>query len=350
MNIVKIVICFLMQILLFFQLGYLVNTVFMKQKKTENFAKLLVLGFLSYFSLFQIIAFPMILLKIRLSTLSVVWGVISLAILIIPIFKREYRQMFSQIKIEFHIIGVIAAALVIFQVIYAVAYPFFGWDTLSYIGRINAALRTDTMFLYTGDEGIPYPYLNFKHCLSTYYMNSAVFCQIFHLSGYLFQNYVGGSICILFAYLEIYTVTEKIINKKIAVWTVVFLSVLRFFFSTWATTDSFLLARSYESKAYCGNVVLPLIFGTCIMLWKDYHDKNSWKLLFLSLLSSVPISMSCIVSAPVLMLCMIIPLVITEFDKIIIKRMLLCLIPNTVWCILYTLYFIKIIQINGVIV
>lgn len=350
MNSVKIGICFLLQILLFFQLGYLINAIVMRQKNIESYTEQLLIGFLSYFSIFQMLAFPMILLKIQLSTLSMIWIVIGLAILILPFFYREYRKQFSKMKIELNITLIIAAFLVLFQVVYTVTYSYFGWDTLSYVGRINAALRTNAMFLYTGDEGIPYTYLNFKHCLSTYYMNSAVFCQIFHLSGYLFQKYVGGSICVLFAYLVVYFVTVRIMNRNIAEWAVVFLSIIRFFFSTWATTDTFLLSRSYEAKAYCGNIVLPLIFGVCIILWKDYHDKKSWKLLFLALLSSIPISMSAIISAPVLMVCMIVPLFIIKFDKVILKRMLFCILPNTVWCVLYFLYLLKIIRIPGGIV
>ena len=348
MNILKIVICFCVWIFCFFQLGYLVNVIVMKRKEIENYAEQLVIGFLSYFSLFQIIAFPMILLKMKLSSLTRVWGVIVVAILILPLFLKNYKGLVWKKKTDFNIVLFIAIFLVVCQIFYAVFYPYFGWDTLSYVGRINASLETDTMFLYSGDEGIPHPYLNFKHALSAFYMNSSVFCQIFHLSGFLFQKYVGGSICVLFSYLVFYIVIVRICDRKTAAWALVFLSLLRFSFSGVATTDTFLLTRSYEAKAYCGNIVLPLIFGICIMLWRDYNDEQNWKLLFLTVLSSLPISMSAIVSAPLLIICMIVPLFIVEFDKVILKRMIICLLPNAVWCFLYLLYFLKIIRIQGV--
>lgn len=348
MSILKILIGFLIQMLCFFQLGYLVKATLLKHHDIYSYSEQLVIGFLSYFSLFQLIALPMILLKMKLSVLTVVWGMIMLILLIIPFVFRDYRERFPQIKFRCDIVLTIAIFLVLYQVIYAVMYQSIGWDTLSYIGRINAALETDTMFLYTGDEGIPYAYINFKHILSTYYMNSAVFCQILHLPGFLFQKYVGGSICIIVANLVVYVVTGKIFSREIALWSVVFLSFIRFFFHTWATTDTFFLTRSLEAKAYCGNIILPLIFGVCIMIWKDYKDTYSWKLLFLAAMSSLPISMSAILLAPALIACMIFSLFLVKFDKVILGRMIICLIPNGFWCFLYFLYTLNIIQIQGV--
>lgn len=348
MDILKIIISFLLWMYCFLSFGYLVKVTFLKRYNVENISEWMIIGLFSYFILFQLVAFPMILLKMKLSTLSMVWGMIILAVLIVPFFMKDYRDKLRHIRIRFDIIFCLAVFLVVYQMIYAVTYQYIGWDTLSYIGRINAALETDTMFLYTGDEGTPYGYIDFKHALSAFYMNSAFFCQVFRLPGFFFQKYVGGGICVIFANLIVYIIVKKIFNGRIAAWSVIFLFFIRFFFYTVPSMDTFLLIRSYESKAWGANIILPLIFGICIMLWKDYKDMYNWRLLFLTAMASLPISMSAILTCPVLIVCMIIPLFIVKLDKVILKRMAICLIPNAFWCLLYLLYVLKFIRIPGV--
>lgn len=122
MNILKIIISFLLWMYCFLSFGYLVKRTFLKRYNVENISEWMIIGLFAYFALFQLVAFPMILLKMRLSTLSMAWGMIVLAVLIVPLFMKDYRDKLRHIRIRFDIISCLAVFLVVYQMVMIYSY------------------------------------------------------------------------------------------------------------------------------------------------------------------------------------------------------------------------------------
>lgn len=319
-------------------------------KRKSSLVENLVLGFFTYFALFQMFALPLILLKQHLTLLMVLWLAVSAIVLILGVAvlykerKKERRQERIIIKSTQVICYLAMAVLVLFFCYFTAIQNYWGWDTAFYIGTVSTTVDTDTMYLINGESGVAENVLPLRYALSGFYMNSAVFCKLTGITAVYFQKYVMGTLCVLLYFSVLYLVGQALFQKCIMktagfLWAA---GILNLFFVSEYTTSQFLLLRAYEAKAYCANVVVPAIFWLLLLLHKDLQNKGNWKALFIVMAASVPVSMSAILIAPAMTGIAVLGESIVNKSRKIFAYGVLCILPNAVYLVVYLLYTLDI--------
>ena len=142
--------------------------------------------------------------------------------------------------------------------------------------------------------------LELRYALSSFYMNTAWISQITGISALVLQKYVTGVLCILLTNAVVYSFAMEVFqrDKKKSAVLVTITIILTIFWDVYDTTAQFLLLRNYEAKAYCANVVLPMICYLLYRIWKNSEDHRNWMELFLVAFASVAVSMSSVVLVP----------------------------------------------------
>lgn len=341
---------------IFGAMGYLISYLI---KFQTNILEKVFLGFLGYFSLFQFIALPCIALKQSLTMLTTLWlivlGVLTICVLVLlykeRIAKKEIvsRQKKIALPKKTEWLYICAGLIFLVFVCYFTAIQnYWGWDTAFYIGTVSTTLDTDTMYLYNGETGAMEYVVSFRYALSTFYMNSAVFCKITGISAVMFQKYVMGILCVVMQGLILYLTGKRIFENKLekAVLFAVTAGVLNFFFVSEFSTAQFLLFRSYEAKGYCANVVIPAVFLALLTLHQNVNKKENWKVLFLVMMASVPVSMSAILIVPMMVFAALAAEFIVTKNRKVITCGIVCMIPNGIYLIIYLLSTLQILEIR----
>lgn len=314
----------------------------------------LVLGFFTYFALFQVLYLPCMALKLRLSVMGTAWLVFCLgagvlaAVLCRKMWGvaflagcRRKRRHKGQL-----LLAAFTLLLLAFQIYYMVRYGYNGYDTQYYIGAVGTSVHTDSMFVYNAVTGMKEKALPLRYAMSGFYMNWALWCQAFHLTPVLFMRYTVGALCALLANSVLYELGRLFFDKKKAengCWMVMIGIGLNFFFRTMYTTSEFLLLRSYEAKAYCANVVLPALFLVCMWIWKKRDHRKWWIYLGILTAAADTVSMSALTTAPALVGGLLLGRVLTKKGQRRIGSLILCLLP----CVLYLGVYL--LEIKGMI-
>ena len=328
-------------------------------KYKAEFVECIFLGFLGYFSLFQCVALWLVLMKKTLNILIVAWGLVFLVILaVFFVFLKRQRTwkesggiksvsecVRNGIKNPYLIVCIL---LMIFMCYFSAIQNQWGWDTAYYIGTVSTTIDTNTMYQYSGETGRQFGEIPFRYALSTFYMNSSVFCKVSGIAPVLFQKYVVGTLCVLLHFIVLYLIGKELFKEESQkkFWFVIIAGMLNFFFVSEYTTSQFLLIRSYEAKAFCGNVIIPAVFWALLRIHKEMEKKENWKILFLVTFASVPVSMSAILIVPLVVLISILADALVSKKRKIIGYGLLCLIPNGIYLIMYFLNTINLFVIK----
>lgn len=303
-------------------------------------------GFFVYFGVFQIAALPMILLQIPFHVLFYLWIIICMVCNVYVFggaqaqLVRVIRTMSKWVKQQNRMLLVGAGFCIVFTCYFHAVQQYMSWDTSYYIGTVNTTLYTDTMYIYEGESGVRETYLGLRYALSSFYMNSAVFCKLGHVSALMLQKYVMGSICIGMHGLLVFAIGKKIFREEDAgaLRLLIVEIILNYGFYTIYTTATFLLIRSYEAKGFCANVVIPAVFYIALCFRDTVRKREYWIMLFLILAASVPISMSSILIVPVLLAIILCVEWIIKRDMKILKNGIICMVPNGIYLIVYYLY------------
>lgn len=311
------------------------------------------IGFFLYFAVFQVVAEVMILTGQRLHVLGRTWlGMLAVllavaAVIVLQDGKRvraEHGRAASVVRIRpaagVRLLLALMGAAVLCECAAAVLMQRnIGWDFAYYIGNMTTSVATDTMYVYDGSSGLMRSHLELRYALSSFYMNTAWISQMTGISALVLQKYVMGVLCVLLTNAVVYSFAMEVFQrdlKKTAV-LVTITVVLTIFWDVYDTAGQFLMLRNYEAKAYCANVVLPMVCYLLYRIWKDSSDQRNWGELFLTAFASVAVSMSSVVLVPALIGIMILAHMLVErrWDAAAVRYGILCLMPNVCYLLVY---------------
>ena len=312
------------------------------------------IGFFFYFSLFQVLAEFMIFTRQKLHVLGMAWLLILVLLLLLSSCmirkeKKDRRQTgaaaVTAVRPEraVRLLTALMAAAVVCECLTAVLMQRnIGWDFAYYIGNITTSVDTDTMYLYDGSSGLLRETMELRYALSSFYMNTAWISQLTRIPALLLQKYVTGVLCVLLANAVVYSFAMEVFrrDRKKSAALVTLTILLNLFWDVYDTAGQFLMLRGYEAKAYCACVVLPMILYLLYRIWRNDRDRGVWAELFLTAFASVAVSMSSIVIAPVLITIMLLAHMLVEKsrDLVLIRRAVVCLLPNICYLIVYLFY------------
>lgn len=316
--------------------------------------EMLCIGFFLYFAVFQMTALIMILTKQKLHVLGQVWLVLLVLLLAwaaAAVWQDEKQQRAgnrqhaaSVKKIRPAAVVRLLMALMVAAVLCECATAVLmqrriGWDFAYYIGNMTTSVATDTMYIYDGSSGLMRSHLELRYALSSFYMNTAWISQMTGISALVLQKYVTGVLCVLLTNAVVYSFAMEVFQrdrKKTAVLVTITI-LLTIFWDVYDTAAQFLLLRNYEAKAYCANVVMPMVCYLLYRIWKNSAQPQSWAELFVTAFASVAVSMSSLVLVPALITIMLLAHLLVErrWDFVLIRRGICCMMPNVCYLVVY---------------
>lgn len=347
----QMILCFL-AILLFLIISWIMGNIFLILIDDRNENKLL-FGFFTYFFLFQVVYFPIMILLHPLSQLTLFWSLAVVLVVAIYIFfiKSKYKKIKVDVnkikKVSFSPIFYVMIVLILIQVFYSVVNSQSSWDAAFYIPNVVKSISTDTIYVYDGSTGLKETVINFRYAISSFYIHDAVLGQLLGVHGAIICRWFNTIICHILSIILVYKIgkvlfikTEQAI-KLVCLWVMVNFGIGTIYFAS-----TFLMSRGYEAKAYCCNVIIPAVIYIFIKIWKNPEKKEYWIELFLVNLSSVPVSASSLLVVPVLNGCLFLGHLFIDRKIKDLKMIILCLLPNIFYLILYFLYCMEVFLIK----
>ena len=258
---------FILQTMIFLAAGRLV---FQVLKLKEDISLQLILGYLAYFAVFEILFTPMTLLWVSLSTAAGIWAVImAVAVLGAFLCIRRHRHMDGtlgqtvRVKAEavwkqHSVMLLLLAAVIFLQCLIVIFYEDITVDAAYYVGTVSTSVYTNTLGRFDPFRGGILQNFQARYVLSAYPMNNAVWCRLLGIHPIVQAKIVMSCENVIIANLVIYQIGKRLFgkNRKKADLMVLFVCVFQLFCGTIYTAGTFFFTRSYEGKAILANIAI----------------------------------------------------------------------------------------------
>lgn len=329
-------------IAVFILIVWLMGSSFLRaiQKNSED---ALFLGFFIYFSVFEILAFPLIMTLKPLSYLTYIWafliGILCIYSILYFILKKRNRNIRRMKVKKLNLPFMIMLLLLVIQTSYMVMHSQDGWDAAYYIPNVVQAIDTDTMYVYMNGDGFKTPNIYVRYAISSFFMHDAVLGQFFRVHGAIICRWFNTVVCSIFSSLIVYKMGLLLFKKKeaayhmISIWVLANMGVGAILFP-----NAFLMERAYEGKAFCNNIVLPAVIYIFLKIYQNPNENLNWIELFWVNMASVAISSSSLAVVPVLNGCLFIGHLSREKRIKDVGKMFICILPSVAYFLIYALY------------
>ena len=344
MFIFKSIMCLVILIIVPEILGLLV-TRFMKNRNVLlNF----LMGYIAQFAVLQLIAVPMIFLKLQYKVLLYSWtSIISILTIISFVinFKNIRKNIINfaknfKVKDIFsksNILVFLAVLLILTQVIVSAIFTHNDADDAFYIGTAVTTIHENNMYRVSPENGYYYGQIPSRYILSPFSIYLAIVSSIVRISPVIVAHSVLQPLFISLTYIVYILIAEQLFKKDKNDMSLflIFLSII-FVFGNISTRTNFtvMFLRIWQGKAILANIILPtlwLIFSYCI---KENNFIN-WFSMFLIILAGCLVSEMSLIIAPLsLMLLSFVFAVKDKKIKYILKSMA-CIIPCLIYLIIY---------------
>ena len=320
----------------------------------------LVLGMLGVMTAFQAVYLPIALSLrpfhvLRAASLAVL-GALTLAAVLVFLFRgsrleSDGRERFFARITRRDMWPALAAfaVLIIFLLVFTAFRPYQGWDTSYYVGSMNEALKTDTIYQFNGDTGMRESVLAPRYALSGFFMFYTVIASVCRIRPLLIAYYVVRPLGVILALLVIYRFGRTLFGRseRAALLLTGLFAVIQF---AWVSIykSSFFIERMYEAKGWCAYVLLPF---TALALYRLFlkrgRGRREWFALALAALAAIPVSMSSLMLYPAAVFiggAAMLPW--CEDRAAVIRRCLLLMVPNIITALVYVLMSKGVFTIN----
>ncbi|MCD7736481.1 MAG: DUF6077 domain-containing protein [Lachnospiraceae bacterium] len=306
-----------------------------------------ILGFFCYFFLFSAVTLPLKITLQPLSTLSRIWRVILLLILLLWLFsqRNQWRKELAARKASLagthKYIFLFFVFLILIQLVLVnlngESYAL--WDQSYYIGDASTSLYTNTISQYDPYTGRILKYLNTEYLLETYQNHTAVMCQIFGLHPLVENLTIMASVVVVLYNLIAWELGLVLFhgNRVKSLLMTVFLTLLNFYSFNLYTAAEFLIVRPSEGKTILAALILPALLLFFFRTISDYQSRIWWTCSFLVILGSFGLNMSSIYMVPFEISAFYLPLSLREKKLSVFLRLLVLLIPCTIMAAAYLL-------------
>ena len=328
---------FVLQLAVFFTAGNLLMKA-LKMKPDTSMA--VILGYLLYFSVFELVTVPMTLMWVPLKPFSAGWGIFLALVMItaVLLLKKQWSEQLRKIRSvgrEHSWLLLLAAAVVALQCMIVVFYQDTTADATYYVGTVSTSVYTGTMCRYDPYTGSLLKKFQARYVFSAYPMHNAVWCELLGIHPIVQSKTVMSAMNVLTANLIIYQIGKRLFDndKKKADLMVCFVFLLQLFTNTIYTSGTFFFTRAYEGKSLLANVAIPAVLLCSIWFWQK-EEKNMWIMLFLASMSAVCFSGSSIILVAAIA-AGIFPMLCMRRKFLSIIPMCLCMLPEVVYFLLY---------------
>lgn len=272
-------------------------------KRDGNILLNLLMGFMGYQALFQIVSLTFTLTTSILHHVTMVWVcLLFVTILMSVIFVKhimaiQINKLFEQIK-TYKNYALIVMFIVIVFCYYVSINGEHNDDAQYYIGLMTTSVGTDTLFKYNVYNGCPGEALYLRRALTTFEIHAAVISQISGIHPIIIarvfrasQNALLTSAAIFLCSNKLFWRKEEDAIQKSSLAVVVFWLLQLLFADTIYAPAYFLLNRAYEAKAFTANMIVLLGLYLCTW-WIRVRDNKILLLIIVFVWSSLAIATS----------------------------------------------------------
>lgn len=310
-----------------------------------SFSLAITTGFFAYYALFQIITIPMMFSLQKLSSLTLIWGIV-LAIIVLSsliVNNKDWSQCIRGIRSFFigrniwsyAIVFIVLINVILVSVLYS-SY----WDATYYVGTVSFSVYNNTINTINPLTGVTYDMFDLKHCLATYHMNDAVFCQLFNIHPLIETKTIMVIVVTIIANIIFYQLSKLLFpeSKVGRMLMLAFILLIQICTYSSYTSSSFFLLRTYEGKAITSTITVSMILYLFIRIEREWGKWENWLLLFLTSWGAVAISSSAMFLVPVSIGCFSLVEAIRRRQINVLAKGALAALPSIVMLICYMLY------------
>ena len=284
-------------------------------------------GVFFYFGCFSLICIPCVLGRTSFQFMMTIWLILCVVLCGFSIkfhYKKYVYRIKENLKVQVNVLQMIVIFVVVICLLlliyFVVRSPYMGWDTAYYSKVVENAINDNYMFV---PHDYPMPY---RYALSSYYMQAAVNAKLFGLHHLTTLKFVMGGLGCIYSIGIILFILKLVVKKFFYIAGCVVMWVAGIFaFNGMYNQAGFLLYRAYEAKAWCANIIVPLIIMLGFLLWSKNEKYQYRKLIILIAGTADVISMSSLIVIPAAILCIFVPLLIVDRSRQDIKTMLISL-------------------------
>lgn len=296
-------------------------------------------GVFFYFGCFSLICIPCVLGRTSFQFMMTIWLIIC-AILCIIAIRINYKNIYIKVCFSFESkiniwqgMLLLCVFICLFILVYfVIRNPYLGWDTAYYSKVVENAVNDNYMFASPSEE-----YIEYRYALSSYYMHAAINAKIFGLHHLTTLKLVMGGLCVIYTIMIVVFALKLMVKQFYYICTGIIIWVAGVFaFNGMYNQSGFLLYRAYEAKAWCSNIIVPLLLIVGIQIWNRNGRYEYNKLFVLISATADVMSMSSLIVVPAAILCVFVPKIIVDRSRKDLKTMLLSLLLS----IGYLMFFI----------
>lgn len=280
----------------------------MKENR-ESFLLTMFCGYAGMFAVFEIMALPMIFLRLSFTVLRYSYGTVML-LLAAAAAVRERRRIPALTWGRLHKCRrlpwtcLAAAALIALQIGVYVVGMSTDLDDSFYVGTATTTVETDTMYQYKAYTGNAEKVLPSRYVLSPFPVMLAFYGEAVGMSPTVVAHTVMPVFFVLLAYGVYALLGQRLFSgdTKSSGMFLCFLALIHMFsYYSVYTQGTFMLIRIWQGKAVLASVLLPALFYFGMRTFQGEPEPGDWAALFAVMTACCLVSSMGIMLAPVML-------------------------------------------------
>ena len=267
----------------------------------NSLAMAIVMGFITMLAVFQVLAVPMIALKIRFHVLAVAW-IVVIAVLFVVSFVMNSKRLIQIIQVAWKRVFVqngftrllifAGVVLVLFQMWVLAGHMHVDTDDSRYAAESMEAYELDTMIQYhpiTGEQIEAPSGEMIKDIVAPFSFYITLFAKLLFLHPLVVAHIVIPILFIPYAYLIYYLIAQRFFGDNMQE-TAIFICFINllicFAYGSAYSLSSYFLFRIWQGKAMFISVMLPAILLNVLNIGREKERGKHYRMLFCVMLAS----------------------------------------------------------------
>lgn len=337
---IKLILSFIFFFLIPILLGKLI-TYFRKEKNEIIFE--IILGYMIKFAILEIIAIPLILLKISFTLLLAIYLILIIIASIISIVLnfKNIKEKIKTFKINLKenlALKLCLLILIFVQVFHVVYFTHIDDDDAVYVAQSLTSIETNTLYQMNPSQGNNYG-IYMRYALSPFPMYISITSIFTGIHSTIIWHTILSGIMVILSYFVYYLFGKKLFkqeNKNLVF--LIILSIINIFgnFSQY-TTFSYFLLRPWQGKSVLINLILPFLWYIFLDITNEEKRYINWIILYITVFAACLVSGMGIVLTPISLAILAIVFFFKDKNYKYLLKTGIGLIPCVIFAILYIL-------------
>lgn len=317
---------------------------FMREEH-QSMGMMFVSGWLTMFTLFQLVAIPFIVNKESFSEVVKLYTIMMIVFSLVAFFLG-IKTLGNCVKNTFYkpkkrwgraVVWLLICGLIVYQMYMSLYMQYLDGDDAFYVATTVIADSLDSMYSINPYYGYSQP-LDIRHALSPVPIFIAWISRLTGIQGTVLSHNFIGPLFILLMYMIYIQIGKRLFaEKKQYVPVFVLLLIIWYLFGNVSllTPETFAFTRTWQGKAMFGNLVVPSYFLWLLFVVREEMKSGEWIMLFgLSAVAAFTTSTG-IFMVPVFMALAGLLIAIQKKKVVVLFEFAACCIPSLVYGILY---------------